>query len=401
MPGPLEGIRVLDLTRNVAGPFATKLMADYGAEVLKVEPPDGDPSRRYGPFHGDDPHPEKSALYLHLNTNKRSITLDPASVTGRGLVRQLAERADIVMEDFAAGTLDGWGLGWDALSAERPDLVMVSITPYGQTGPYRDFTGSELTLEAIGGPLQNNGHISLPPLKLGGHTALYHAGAAAAYGALLASLRVEMGGDGDYIDLSIYECQAGFRDRRTVYLTGASYSGYPSKRGGSTVRMGSGVRPAADGYVNLLGAGNRLPALLTLIGREDLGENPDIYKPAAFVPQEVVDEVEASYLTFLLQNTKLDVIARAQELGILCGAILTTEDLVNDPHYRGRGTWDTIEHPFTGPVEYPGRPLIMSASPRAAPKRAPLLGEHNSEVYVDELGLAREDLPVLRAQGVI
>ena len=312
MPGPLEGIRVLDLTRNVAGPFATKLMADYGADVLKVEPPEGDPSRRYGPFHGDDPHPEKSALYLHLNTNKRSITLDPSSNTGRDLVRQLVGRADMVFEDFSPGTFDSWGLGWDALSEERPDLVMVSITPYGQSGPYRDFAGSELTLEAIGGPLQNNGHISLPPLKLGGHTALYHAGAAAAYSAMLISLRVEMGGDGDYVDLSIYECQAGFRDRRTVYLTGASYGGYPSKRGGSTVRMGSGVRPTADGYVNILGAGNRLPALLTLIGREDLGENPDIYKPAAFIPQEVVDEVEASYLMYLLQNRKMDVIARAQ-----------------------------------------------------------------------------------------
>jgi CoA:oxalate CoA-transferase len=401
MPGPLEGIHVLDLTSNVAGPFASKLMGDYGAEVLKVEPPGGDPSRRYGPFHGDDPHPEKSALYLHLNTNKRSITLDPTSRAGRRLLRRLIERADVLLEDFGVGTMDGWGLGWDALRETQPDLVMISITPYGQTGPYRDFQGSEITLEAIGGPLQNNGHISLEPLKLGGHTALYHAGAAAAFAAMMGRLRVEMGGVGDYVDLSVYECQAGFRDRRTVYLTAAAYTGYPSKRGGSTIRMGSGVRPALDGYVNILGAGNRLPALLTLIDREDLAENPDIFRPAAFIPQDLIDEVEASYLMYLMQNTKLEVIARAQELGMLCGAILTTEDLVKDPHYRKRGVWDTIDHPFTGPVEYPGRPLIMSASPRPAPRRAPLLGEHNVEVYVDELGLARDDLPLLRAQGVI
>ena len=401
MPGPLEGIRVLDLTSNVAGPFAAKLLGDYGADVLKVEPPGGDPSRRFGPFKDDDPHPEKSGLFLHLNTNKRSITLDVPSLTGRKILRRLIADADIVFEDFAPGSMDEWGLGYEALSGDREDLVMASITPFGQTGPYRDYKGSEITLEAMGGPLQNNGHIDKEPIKLGGHTAHYHAGAAAAYAAMLARFRVEMGGEGDYIDLAVYECQTGFRDRRTPYLTAASYVGYPSRRGGSMIRMGSGVRPCLDGYVNILGAGNRLPALLTLIGREDLSANPDIHKPAAFIPQEVVDEVEAFYLAFLMQNPKVEIIARAQELGMLSGAIMTTEDLSTDEHYRSRGVWDTIDHPATGPLEYPGRPTIMSASPRPQPTRAPLLGEHNVDVYVDQLGYTREELTTLRSLGVI
>jgi CoA:oxalate CoA-transferase len=401
MPGPLEGIRVLDLTRNVAGPFATKLLADYGADVLKAEPPEGDPSRRFGPFHGDDPHPEKSALYLHLNTNKRSITLDPTTASGAHIVRRLAEAADIVFEDYAPGEAEEYGWGWDTLSKDRPDLVMVSITPWGQTGPYSTFKGSELTVEAIGGPMQNNGHISMPPIKLGGHTAQYHAGAAAAYAAMLARLRAEMGGEGDYIDLAVYECQSGFRDRRTVYMAAASYTGYPSKRAGTSIRMGAGVRPTMDGYVNILGTGNRLPALLTLIGREDLTDNADLSKPAALIPPELVEDVETSYLIYLLQTTKLEALARAQELGMLAGAILTTEDLLKDPHYRSRGVWDTIDHPFTGPVEYPGRPTIMSDSPRPQPRRAPLLGEHNIEVYVDQLGMTKDDITTLRGQGVI
>jgi crotonobetainyl-CoA:carnitine CoA-transferase CaiB-like acyl-CoA transferase len=218
---------------------------------------------------------------------------------------------------------------------------------------------------------------------------------------MLARFRVELGGEGDYIDLAVYECQAGFRDRRTPYLTAASYVGYPSRRGGSMIRMGSGVRPCIDGYINILGAGNRLPALLKLIDREDMLANPDIHKPAAFIPQELVDEVEAFYLAFLMQNPKVEIIAQAQSLGMLSGAIMTTEDLSNDEHYRSRGVWDTIDHPMTGPLEYPGRPTIMSASPRPQPARAPLLGEHNLEVYVDQLGYTRPELATLRSLGVI
>jgi crotonobetainyl-CoA:carnitine CoA-transferase CaiB-like acyl-CoA transferase len=401
MPGPLEGIRVLEIARNVAGPFAGKLLGDYGARVLKIEPPSGDPARRYGPFPGDEPHLEKSGLFLHLNTNKLSITLDPSTETGASVVRKLAETADIVIEDFAPGQAEDWGWGWDTLSKDRPDLVMTSITPWGQTGPYHDYLGSEITLQAMGGPLQNNGHISMYPIKLGGNTAHYHAGAAAAYASMLARYRVETGGEGDYVDLAVYECQSGFRDRRTVYMAAAAYTGYPSKRGGSQIRMGSGVRPTLDGYVNVLGAGNRLPALLKLIDREDMASNPDLFKPPAFVPQELVDEVEASYLVYLMQDNKMEVIERAQELGMLCGAIMTTADLLADPHYRSRGVWDTIDHPETGPLEYPGRPTIMSDSPRPAPRRAPLLGEHNVEVYVDQLGYSKEDLAVMRAQGTV
>src|SRR5688572_21648078 len=194
MPAPLEGLRVLDLTTDVAGPFATKMLADFGADVLKVEPPEGDPARRFGPFPGDEAHPERSGLFLHLNTNKRSITLDPSSEVGAARIRGLAARHDVVVEDYAVGDSERWGWDWTALSADRPEFIMCSVTPFGQTGPYRDYRGSEITLQAMGGPLHQTGHIEREPLKLGGHVAHYHAGLVAALGILTTLRRVEAGG---------------------------------------------------------------------------------------------------------------------------------------------------------------------------------------------------------------
>ena len=398
----LEGIRVLDLSRMVAGPFATKLLADYGADVLKVEPPDGDPARREPPFFHDEPGAESSALFLHLNTNKRSITLDPAHAEAREIVRRLAAEADIVVEDFAPGQLEAWGLGYDALRGERDDLVMCSITAFGQSGPYRDLRGSELTLQAMGGPLHLNGTAEREPLKLAGHVAHYHAGASAALAMMLARLRAEMGGAGDYIDLAVFECQAGFRDRRTVYTTAAAYTGHAAKRQHPGSRLLTGVRPCADGYVNLLaGAPRHLDEFLRLIGRDDLVGHPEFKKTAAEMSPDFAGEVEASYLVWLMGTSKREALAATQALGILGGAVLTTEDLVGDPHYRGRGVWETIDHPVTGPIEYPGRQLILSESPKQPSRRAPLLGEHTLAVLRDQLGYSGEQLSRLRAEGAI
>ncbi len=383
---------MLDLTSNVAGPYAAKLLADYGADVLKVEPPEGDPSRQFGPFYGGEPHAETSGLFLHVNTNKRSVTLDLSTADGVAEVRRLAAGADIVLEDFAPGQVDEWGIGWDALSAGRDDLVMCAITPFGQTGPYRDYRGSEITLQAIGGPMLTNGHADREPIKLGGHTAYYQAGVAIAYAVMLARLRVERGGSGDYIDLSVYECQAGSRDRRVIELTASSYTGKASKRPDSDIRLGYGVRETMDGHVALMGAGGRLPMLLTLIGREDMLANDDLYLPGAFIPEALVNEVEGSFREYLMRTTSLDFVAAAQGLGILCGAIRTVKETVEDAHFRGRGVWDTIDHPHTGPIEYPGRPIIMNGSPRVTPVHAPLLGEHNDALSGDAW-LAREDEP--------
>ena len=398
----LEGIRVLELSQGVAGPHAGKLLAEYGANVLKVEPPAGDESRAAGPFKDDIPNPETSALFLNLNRNKRSITLNLDTIEGRAIVLRLAAESDVIIENFRPGQLAVWGIGYDVLSRERPDLVLASITPFGQTGPWRDYRGSEITLQAVGGPLHSNGTPTREPAKLGGSIAHYHCGIAVAFAIVLARLRVEQGGAGDWIDQSVYEAQAGFRDRRTIGLTAAAYVGVSSRRQVPASRPAVGVRPAIDGYVNILGGGSRhFGALLDLIGRPDLKEHPDFGKQVQNYSPEYAEQVEGSYLAWLFATPKKDAVAQAQGRGILGGAILSVADLVNDEHYRSRGVFEAIDHPIAGSAEYAGRQLLPSETPRLPARRAPLLGEHNTEVYIDQLGYDDAAMAHLRDQNVI
>jgi crotonobetainyl-CoA:carnitine CoA-transferase CaiB-like acyl-CoA transferase len=398
----LDGIRVLDLSDWVAGSYCTRLLADYGADVIKVERPEGSATRHEGPYAGDDPDIERSALFLHLNANKRSVTLDFTTEHGAEIARTLAAKCDVVIEDYAPGTLAAHGLDWSRLSEGRDDLVMVSITPFGQSGPWRDYRGSELTLQAMGGPMHSNGTQEREPIKSGGYVAHCHAGISAAYGAMLARYRVESGGAGDHIDLAIYETQSGFRDRRTPSTMAAAYAGYASKRQGGAGAVARGVRLASDGYVNLLGHSPRYwPAFLKLIGRDDLNERPESKLPPPQMPQEFVDEVEGSYQLWLIERTKQQVVVETQAIGVLGGAIYTTEDLLTDPQYRGRGVWDTIDHPVAGSAEYAGRQLILSETPRAPVRPAPLLGADTDDVLASDADLDRSALAGLRAEGVI
>lgn len=376
MAGPLAGVRVLDLSREVAGAYATKLLGDYGADVLKLEPPGGDPLRRFGPFPRDEPHPERSGLFLHLNTNKRSRVLDVTDPANAAAVRALAAEADIVVEDFAPGDPDSWGWGWETLAAARDDLVLLSITPFGQTGPYRRYRASEVTLQGFGGPMHMTGHASLGPLKHAGHFAGYHAGIIAAYAATLVRLRVEAGGGGDWVDVSMAECQASSRDRRSTALLAASYAGVGGGRGATGLRVAAGVRPCADGFVNIMGAGPRLHALLHLIDREDLLDHPDINAPMSLMPPALAEEIENAYRAWLAGRTKREIIPLAQGHHLPCGALQTTQDLLEDPHFLERGVWESIDHPETARLDYPGRPFVLSATPRPLARRAPLLGEH-------------------------
>lgn len=402
LPTALEGVRVLDLTHHIAGPFCTKLLADHGADVIKIErPPGGDPARRLGPFFHDEPHLEGSALFLHLNTNKRSVTLNLKSSEGQAIARRLAADAQIVVENFRPGVLDRLNLGYAALHVLNPALTLVSISNFGQTGPYRDLKASEITEYAMGGAMNQTGHASREPLKLGGYVAQYHAGSTAAYATMLSLLRAEDEGEGDYVDISIYETQAGSRDRRTVTLTGYAYTGRTSQRVQPAVRLASGVRPTADGYVDIAGYGARLPGFLRMIEREDFLSDPRFSIGGAQANSELVEEIETAYLMWLMQRGKAEALAAAQAQHLISGAINTIADLFSDAHFVERAPWDVVDHPHTGPVTYPGRPFVMSATPRRSAARAPLLGEHTAAVLCAELGYPHDDLPRLAAQRVI
>ena len=398
--GPLEGIRVADLTRGIAGPHATKLLADYGADVVKVEAPVGDPSRHWGPFKDDRPQLEASAPYLWLNTNKRSVTANLEEATGVEVARRLIAASDVVVEDFAPGALAGLGLDLDALRAERPALVVCSMTPFGQVGPYATLLATDLILQAMGGAMHQTGHAEREPLRLGGNFAEWHAGLAGTLAVLMAVYRAEETGEGDRIDLSIYETQAGGKDRRQLRLLGYAYAGLVAKREAGAFAICSGVRPCQDGFINLLGNGPRLPVVLRMIGREDLAERPEVRGPESELPQALMEEIEAAYLGWTMQHTMREALAIAQSHRILGGSVHTIEDVLRDETFRERGLWEVIDHPATGPTEYPGRPFIMSDSPRPPARRAPLLGEHTIEVLTD-LGYSQTEVAYMRSAGSI
>ncbi len=399
---PLDGVRVLDLTHHIAGPYCTKLLADFGADIIKIErPPAGDPARRIGPFFHDEPSLESSALFLHLNTNKRSLTLNLKSSEGGAIVRRLLRQVDIVVENFRPGVLADLGLDYDALKSINPSVVLTSISNFGQTGPYRDLKASEIVESAMGGPMNITGHAHREPLKLGGNVVQYHTGAIAAYATVMSLLRAEDEGAGEWIDVSIYEAQCANRDRRIIYLLAHAYTGEIGKRPVFGHRPLSGVRQAKDGYVSIVGAGTRLPGLLRIMGREDLLEDPRVQEAVHHTSADVMEEIEGLYLDWLRNQPKHEVVAKAQAAKVLAAPVNTIADLFTDPHFAARSPWNVIDGPQTGPIAYPGPPFLMSASPAPTPRRAPLLGEHNAAILCDRLGYEREDLRRLSEQGVI
>ena len=401
----LDGIRVLDLTTGVAGPHCTKLLADFGAEVIKAEPPGGDPTRRLPPFAGDMPDRERGLLFLHLNTNKRSITLDPRTGDGRALLRSLAGRCDVLVEDFDPGEAAALGIGYGELAAERPGLIYASITPWGQSGPYaeRGYRASDLVLQGMGGPAISTGSAEREPLKLGGSLAMLQAGLVAAWASAMTLLRVEAGGEGDHIDVSVYETQMGSRDRRTTSLTAYAYQGTTSGRRGGLggIVLAGGAQPCADGYVNITAIGPKIHDFVAMIGRGDLAGDERLMQPPLSLDPAFVEEIHTAYLAWSMARTKREALVEAQGLGLLSGVINTPADLLADPAFRERGAWEEIDHPVAGRFEYPGRPLLMAETPRARARRAPLLGEHTAEVLTGLLGVDAGDLPLLRGAGAI
>ncbi|MPZ98581.1 MAG: hypothetical protein GEU80_04430 [Dehalococcoidia bacterium] len=397
MAAPLEGLTVLDLSTGVAGPYATKLLADCGADVIKVEPPGGDPARCDGPFPGGTPDIEASGRFLFLNTNKRGIVLDLSRPGDRSAFEGLVPHCDAVIEDFAPGHLDALGLGYGRLQALRPGIVLASITPWGQTGPYRDagYALTDIVAQGMGGPMLWTGRAEREPLRLGGGgaLALHQAGAVAALAVTMALLRQEAGDGGDHIDLSVYETQIGSRDRSAPYLANHIYNGTEPQRRASGGMVALGMRPCLDGYTNIAATGARLPGFLRMIGMDELAADPDAVVRAR--DPEVAGVIEAVYMAWLSERGKREAAEAAQHHHLLAAPVNGIADLPADPHFRDRGAWETIDHPRTGPLEYPARPFRMNSSTPPPATRAPLLDEHRGEVLA--LGghqpLARPPLP--------
>jgi crotonobetainyl-CoA:carnitine CoA-transferase CaiB-like acyl-CoA transferase len=399
----LSGVKVLDLTWYIAGPYCTKLLADYGADVIKVERPgDGDPARRMQPFLNDDPHPEKSGLFLHLNTNKRGITLNLKSETGKRILKKLVKEADILVESFRPRVMPSLGLDYVTLKEINPRLVMTSVTSFGQKGPYRDFMGSELIFQGFGGYMYLMGTADREPAKKAGNVIQYQLGLTAALATMTAFYGVENRGYGNHVDVNGVREELTSYDGKTHMTVGYQYTGHlPGRKppGYST------IRPCKDGYVFLIGVGSTTGALFFPGLAKMLKLSPEQTKKWGKL--EILNdpikawEFEEEFLTpWLLQRNMREIVEAAQAAGVMSSPCNTPETLLSDPHFRAREYWVEIEHPVTGKLTYTGAPFRMSEGGFQIRMPAPLLGQHNEAIY-SELGYSKEDMVQLRQSGVI
>ncbi len=399
----LSGIKVLDLTHYIAGPFCTKLLADYGADVIKIEKPGtGDIARRAGPFPDDIPDPEKSGLFLHLNTNKKGITLNLKTQSGVNVFKDLVRQSDVLVESFSPRVMPSLGLDYQSLKKVKPDLIMTSISSYGQVGPYRDWKASEIVLYALSGQMCKQGDPDRSPLKHALNIFQYYAGQIASIVTLAAVIRSKIsGGAGEYIDLSILETMQGDIENKIVQYAYSGYTGFRANAKNYNIYPFGGF-PAKDGYVAIQGRGGGarwFPRLFNMIGRPELRNDPQFATPEAMARN--ADAFYAIFYGWLVEHTKQQIFDEAGKARYPLAPVFTTEDIVNNEHYNYRKFFVDIEHPAAGKLKYPGAPFQAATGGFEVRRPAPLLGQYNEEVYCGLLGFSREELATLRRTGVI
>lgn len=394
-------ITVVDLSTGVAGPYCAKVIGGFGAEVTKVEDPrGGDPTRRLGPFPGDIPHPEKSGLFLNLNLNKRGITLNLDCATGRKLFLELLRGADILVESHGTKALEEMGLGPATLEAANPRLVHTCVTPFGGDGPYQDYRANDIQVYAMGGQMLSQGLPDREPLNLAPNVVLYQTGLLAALGALGAYYAVEREGRGQMVDASQVEMLTSSADGRTNALVSYQFAGGDTRRDGYSARgYPNGFYPCADGYIHFHSPG-RFAQAVRMIGRPDLLQDPRFATPEAQGQPGRREEFMEIFRPWLMAHTKREIWKLGLEYGFYSAPVSTTQDIIDDPHFRERGAWAEVDHPVLGKTTVPGPPVQMASGSCQVRRPAPLLGEHNAEVY-GSLGYSRQELVILRAAGVI
>lgn len=394
--GALSGVKVLDLTHYIAGPYCTRFLAGMGAEVVKIEPPSvGEGGRRLGPFPGDIPDPERSGLFHFLNANKKGITLNLKNPRGVQMFRELVKWADLVVESFSPRVMPSLGLGYEALAEINPSLVMTSISSFGQTGPYRDYKATEIVEYALSGLMYITGEPDKEPLKLGTAQAQIRGGMEAFTAALVALYWREGTGQGQHVDVSIMDVCAGLLE---FQLSWYAYGGTIAGRVGNINPKGhpGGLFPCKDGHVALSG-GHNWENFAKLTGKPELGD-PRFATPLG--RQQYQADLDATLIPWLMEHNAEEIYHSAQALGIAAGFVRTGEDIYRCEQMQGRDFFVEADHPKAGLCTYPGAPYTLQDTPWQVGS-APLLGEHNEQVYCGLLGYDRDDLVKLRKAGVI
>ncbi len=393
-PQALAGVRVLELGSLIAGPYAAALLAQFGAEVIKVESPEGgDPLRQWRRLHDGT-----SLWWYSQSRNKKSVTLDLRQPEGAELARQLATSADIVIENFRPGTLEKWGLGWDALHALNPKLIMVRVSGYGQTGPYSQRPGFAAIAECMGGLRYTSGFPDRPPVRVGVSLGDTLASLYGTIGALMALYHRSNGGGGQFIDVALYESVFAIMESLVPEF---SVQGFVRERSGASL---PGIAPSntyrcGDGlYVAIAGNGDAIfRRLMTAIGRPDLADDPALAGNAGRVAQ--VQRIDEAIGQWTGQHTLEQVLDVLEAAAVPAGRIYTAADIVADPHYQARGMIEPHTLPDGQPVSLPGVVPQLSATPGATRWIGPALGEHTDEV-LGSLGLSAERIAELRQKGV-
>ena len=396
MPGALSGIKVLDLAEDVAGSFCARLLADYGADVLKLEPPGGSALRRLGPFFHDEPHWEKSLFFLVMNLNKKGATLNLEDAAGRKIFKELVSRVDVVVESHRPGWLESLGIGYPQLEEINPGLVMTSITPFGQDGPYSGFKGEEVVNYAMGMIMSISGLQGREPLKHGGFQAQYEGGLNGAAATSMAIFMKETTGLGQHIDLSVTECVAS--SMMAVQTT------YPFMGGVQTRRRATGgqfTHPMAcsDGWIIVQPGGGA--------SWEDIAEffeAPELLEPRfAQGAQRSLngEDLDRIVLDAVKDRGKWELFPKAAAARMLFGLVQTPSELAHCPQLESRDFYREVDHPVMGKLRVPSVLFNFGLTPYQMQMASPTLGQHNREIYLDGLGYSQQDLDCLRQQNVI
>ncbi len=401
-PQALANVKVIEFSDFISGPYCGKLLSNMGAQVIKVEKPGiGDSARRYGPFSLNLPHPEKSGLFLFLNTNKSGITLNVASPAGLKIFKELLKWADILIEDHSVKEINQLGLNYAEVKKINPSLIMTSITPFGQTGPFKDYKGNDLIAahagtEGFGNPDEGvKDPAAMPPLKVPNHAADFMCGLTAAACTLGALLGRKNGGRGQHIDLSKQEAVASITRQQLAYYSVMEET--PSREFGRK-KFGGFLYPCQDGYV-VIWIGPHYHLVVKMMGDPDWSKEEMFANP--LMRNNYIVELNQLITAWTMEHTAEEINALALEHGVPCSLVRSVKDLVADEQLAFRNFWQEIDHPVAGRLKYPGAPFKLSATPGIIERPAPLLGEHNEMVYGNMLKYTREQLVRLQKDRVI
>jgi crotonobetainyl-CoA:carnitine CoA-transferase CaiB-like acyl-CoA transferase len=399
----LEGLRVVECANLRAGPYCAKLLADLGAAVIKVEDPGGgDESRRCGPFPDDDPHLEKSGLFLWLNANKFGITLNLRSLLGRKILKRLLKVTDIFIEDFPPSVARELGLDYKTLKEVNPQLIVTSITPFGQGGPYKNHRAYEINCSAAGGLSNATGEPRREPLIFPVSAADYQAGISAAAASITAVLCRGRIGRGQHIDISEVEVLAN--DHAGQYVVAYIYRGVSGTRRGHHAGYfyyPCSCLPCKDGYVVLMAPQvAQWIKFVELMGNPEWSQNPR-YRNRRAMFEEYPDEADGLLLPWLKEHKKDEIFLLGLNNHLPFAPVKTIDEVMNAPQLKVREFFWNSRHPEAGMLKFPGPAYKLSRTPSTLKRPAPRLGEHNRQVLCGDLRYSEEDLTKLREFGVI